>query len=284
MATIESKLRHRIDPAALWAAVNPVLLRGEMAFDEDTKGLKVGDGTTAWSALPYRIAPDAIDPAPGSVPANTALPVISGTAQEGATLTGTDGAWSNSPTSYARQWLRGGSAISGATSSAYVLQGSDVGSTITLRVLASNGAGPAASPAVSAATSTIAAAGPPAPDTRPRYGSAAAGAYTTPVTLLAALTAYGSNGTVAGSFSVAPPAGQYGWFACTLAAYNAGPGVQFLESGGSGYWSGAGSAGDFAGSTEFPRSTTKVDYSDGTTAWVFLRQDYINAAGSFDVS
>src|SRR5439155_20197225 len=60
-------------------------------------------------------------------PTNKAAPSISGTAQEGQTLTETHGEWSNNPTSYAYQWQQcdgsGGScqAISGATSQTYVL-------------------------------------------------------------------------------------------------------------------------------------------------------------------
>lgn len=43
----------RRDTAANWAAVNPVLAQGEMGVDLTNKGLKIGDGSTAWSSLPY---------------------------------------------------------------------------------------------------------------------------------------------------------------------------------------------------------------------------------------
>lgn len=89
---------------------------------------------------------------------NTVAPAISGTAQEGQTLTASPGTWTNSPISYAYQWLRGGSAISGATGSTYVPVTADVGSTITVQVIATN-AGGASDPAVSAATATVTAAG-----------------------------------------------------------------------------------------------------------------------------
>lgn len=78
-----------------------------------------------------------------TAPANTALPTISGTTELGQTLTATTGTWSNSPTSYAYQWYRGGVTIGGATSSTYVLQAADAGTTITVTVTATNAAGSA---------------------------------------------------------------------------------------------------------------------------------------------
>ena len=75
------------------------------------------------------------------LPANTAAPVASGTGAVGATLTTTNGTWTNSPTSYSYQWLRGGVAIGGATSSSYVVQAADVGLAITCSVTAFNAYG-----------------------------------------------------------------------------------------------------------------------------------------------
>lgn len=69
-----------------------------------------------------------------ATPVNSVLPVISGTAQVGQTLTTTNGTWSNSPTSYTRQWKANGVAISGATGTTYVVQAGDVGKTITVTV------------------------------------------------------------------------------------------------------------------------------------------------------
>jgi hypothetical protein len=46
---------------------------------------------------------NASQPAAAS-PVNSALPVISGTAQEGQTLTTTNATWTQAPTSYAYQW------------------------------------------------------------------------------------------------------------------------------------------------------------------------------------
>jgi len=51
------RLALRRDTAANWTSANPVLAQGEPGFETDTDKLKIGDGTTAWSSLPY-YAPD----------------------------------------------------------------------------------------------------------------------------------------------------------------------------------------------------------------------------------
>jgi hypothetical protein len=89
-----------------------------------------------------------------AVPVNTMLPTLSGTPQVGQTLTATNGTWTNSPTSFTYQWNRAGSAISGATASAYVPVSADVGNTLTISVTATNGFG-SSTPATSAATSAV---------------------------------------------------------------------------------------------------------------------------------
>ncbi|WP_137844446.1 carboxypeptidase-like regulatory domain-containing protein [Microbacterium sp. 2FI] len=63
----------------------------------------------------------------------TAVPTISGTLAVGATLTAKLGIWT-SGTTIAYEWLRDGSAISGATASVYKLTTSDVGKAISVRV------------------------------------------------------------------------------------------------------------------------------------------------------
>ncbi len=84
------------------------------------------------------------------------LPVISGTPQQGQTLSVSNGTWNNNPASFTYVWEDcdgSGSncaAITGANSSTYTLQPSDIGSTIVASVTASNSGGPgsAASAAV----------------------------------------------------------------------------------------------------------------------------------------
>lgn len=78
-------------------------------------------------------------------PANTVLPVITGTATVGQTLTSTTGTWTGKPTPvYARQWKRDGVAIIGATAATYVLVEADEGAVITVTVTGNSIAGSAA--------------------------------------------------------------------------------------------------------------------------------------------
>jgi hypothetical protein len=105
-----------------------------------------------------------------AVPVNTAEPVVSGSATVGSTLIATDGTWSNSPTSFARQWVRcpssGGAAdgsdcaaITGAATSSYVVASGDVGFTLRIRVTGSNSDG--AQTVASNHTAVVAAASAP---------------------------------------------------------------------------------------------------------------------------
>ena len=83
-------------------------------------------------------------------PQNTAPPVVSGTPQEGQTLTTTTGQWTSSSTvTYSFQWQRCNSSgascadVAGATNQAYAVQAADVGNTLRSIVRASNADGAA---------------------------------------------------------------------------------------------------------------------------------------------
>lgn len=99
----------------------------------------------------------AVGPVFSAVPVNTVAPAISSSTpftEVNAVLTAANGTWSNTPSSYAYQWLRDGADISGATGSTYTLVTADVGASITCRVTASNVNG-AGTPAVSNALSPV---------------------------------------------------------------------------------------------------------------------------------
>ena len=133
---------------------------------EDLLGLPALGGAASAAPMESAFGLAGSPPPPPSPPANTALPVISGTAQQGQTLTASNGSWTNSPTAFAYQWQDCDSAgasctsISGATTSSYTLAAGDLGHTIRVGVVASNAGGQGA--ATSAQTTTV--TGPPAHD------------------------------------------------------------------------------------------------------------------------
>jgi hypothetical protein len=140
-------------------------------------------------------------------PANTAPPSISGTPTVGQTLTASDGTWSNSPTSFAYQWLRcngGGNNcadVSNGTQKTYTLIGADAGNTMRVRVTATNADG--SSSAQSAQTASVAAA-----------TSTAAPKNTAPPTI-AGTAKVGQQLTAdAGSWSGNPTSFAYQWQRC----------------------------------------------------------------------
>ena len=51
--TLKGRTQHPAYTAAVLKAKNPVLLKGEIVYESDTTRHKIGDGTTAWNALPY---------------------------------------------------------------------------------------------------------------------------------------------------------------------------------------------------------------------------------------
>lgn len=48
-----AKIKLRRDLAATWTSQNPTLAAGEPGFETDTRKIKYGDGTTAWTSLSY---------------------------------------------------------------------------------------------------------------------------------------------------------------------------------------------------------------------------------------
>ena len=102
-----------------------------------------GGEATSSSAASAVVAPLA--------PSNVEAPAISGTAEEGETLTASTGTWSGTPPlEYAYRWERCNSkgecsAVEGALASSYTLRQEDIGSTIGVSVTAKNAAGEASS-------------------------------------------------------------------------------------------------------------------------------------------
>ncbi len=70
-------MRWRRGTAAQWTSADPILLDGEPGYETDTGNLKVGDGSTAWTSLPYYSSaagiPDTILDAKGDLIAASAV-------------------------------------------------------------------------------------------------------------------------------------------------------------------------------------------------------------------
>src|ERR1039458_3522334 len=123
--------------------------------------------TDSTGTLPLSSAPTLVV---GLPPVNTSLPTVSGgpAPRQGQTLTETNGAWTNNPTSFSHQWLRcdnsgkNCAAILGATDQTYTLTSADVNNTVAVEVTASNAGGPG-SPADSASTAVVLTATTPVP-------------------------------------------------------------------------------------------------------------------------
>ena len=145
-----------------------------------------------------------------AAPSNSSSPTISGTPQQGDTLTASPGSWTNSPTSYAYQWQKCASGtcqnISGATSGSYTLQSSDVGSAIDVVVTATNagGSGSATSTQTAVVSAPSSTAAPTISGSAPTISGSAVQGQTLTV----------SNGTWTNS----PASYAYQWQHCPLTA------------------------------------------------------------------
>ena len=134
---------------------------------EDLLGLPALGNAASASPMESAFGLTGSPPPPPSPPANTALPVVSGSAQQGQRLTASNGSWTNSPTAFAYQWQdcdssgANCSSIAGATTSSYMLASGDVGHTIRVVVIASNAGGQGAATSGQTATVTASAATPP---------------------------------------------------------------------------------------------------------------------------
>jgi hypothetical protein len=149
---------------------------------------------------------DPSEPVSIAAPVNMGLPSISGTVQQGQTLSTSNGTWSNSPDSFAYQWEQCDSAgavcspILGAKASSYVPDNGDIGHTLRAIVTAHNSTGDTA--ATSSQTVAVLIAAPGIIDLPQLSGPAQEGQ-----------TPSGSPGTWANS----PSTFTYQWLQCDAA-------------------------------------------------------------------
>ena len=181
---------------------------------DHTIRVQVTANNSVGSSIPATSAPTSlVAPLAPPVPASTALPGISGTPQEGQTLSETHGTWTNNPTGFAYHWLRCDSAgsncgpLSDATAQTYVPTADDVGHTLQVQETASNDGG-ASSPATSAATPVVLIA-PPANSALPGISGTAQEGQTLSETH--------------GTWTNNPTGFAYQWLRCDSAGSNCGP-------------------------------------------------------------
>ena len=148
------------------AGANCVAIAGQTSTSYTAQAADVGSrlvvlvtaSNSAGSANASSAASAIVQAPSAQAPANTSLPTISGTAQQGQALSASPGSWSGTtPISFTYQWQRCDAAgancvaIAGQTSTSYTAQAADVGSRLVVLVTASNSAGSAnASSAASA--------------------------------------------------------------------------------------------------------------------------------------
>lgn len=60
MKQIPARIQHRSQTAETWRAINPILEKGEMGIEEDTRKFKFGNGSTAWNDLSYATGVESI--------------------------------------------------------------------------------------------------------------------------------------------------------------------------------------------------------------------------------
>jgi hypothetical protein len=132
-------------------------------------GAALGIGATLALVVGLGVLAGAGAAASAAAPKNTSPPTITGTAQEGHTLTGDKGTWSGKPTDYNYFWTRcnkGGNAcanISGANGLTYTLSSADLDNTIRFKVQAKNADGSTFASSEQTAVVTAATKPPPAP-------------------------------------------------------------------------------------------------------------------------
>ncbi len=172
-------------------------------------------GSATAQSLPTTVVPGA--PPPPAAPANTALPTVAGSPVVGQTLTAAPGTWTGTqPITLAYQWRRCNSAgascadIAGAQSQTYILTAGDAGSTVRVRVTASNNGGSAE--ASSLATNVVTGPPPPPPPPPPPVAPANTALPTLAGTAMVGQPLSAGPGTWTGT---QPITFTYQWRRCT---------------------------------------------------------------------
>jgi hypothetical protein len=149
------------EPASGWTSTSAAGLTGLQSASAYSLSLVGGDlfegvdnntgllsGSPTYAAGQVNVFNAGGSSGPTGKPVNTGLPVISGTAKAGKSLSCSKGSWTQTPTSFAYGWGLSGTPIQGASKSTFTVQKIDEGLTLTCNVTASNSIGKS-SPATS---------------------------------------------------------------------------------------------------------------------------------------
>jgi peptidoglycan/xylan/chitin deacetylase (PgdA/CDA1 family) len=109
------------------ATYTPVAADATRTLTVRVTGTPAGGTTATATSAGVVVAAAPVTVTPGT-------PAISGTPRVGSVLTANPGTWSPSGLTFAYQWLRNGTAITGATARTYTPVAADVGTTLTVRV------------------------------------------------------------------------------------------------------------------------------------------------------
>jgi hypothetical protein len=149
-------------PTGLSFSTSTGVISGTPTVNGTTGGLIIAvtdaNGLSATTPSLSITVANAVAPSNSVAPALTNPSVQSAYVAQGQILSSSTGTWSGAPTpTYAYQWKRAGSAISGATSSTYTVQAADDAALITCTVTATNtqGSASATSSSVTAIAGTL---------------------------------------------------------------------------------------------------------------------------------
>lgn len=167
---------------------------------------------------------------PIPVPANTALPIISGARTVGSTLTCSNGTWNGAPSGYTRTWTADGTTIPGATGTSLVITQA-LGTQLRCVVVATNAGGSATATSAASTVSVPAPTNTALPTISGSTDSGSTltcstGSWTGSPTLSYAWIVNGAvrGGATSSTFTVAEPGGTL--VRCDVTATNGGGSVR----------------------------------------------------------
>jgi hypothetical protein len=135
-------------PGATSSTFTPIAAHFRDVIHAEVTAVKAGH-------LPVTVTTDVHSIAEGTAPTATLAPKISGSAVLGGTIRATTGAWSRDNLTFTYRWFAGGVEIDGVTGNVLVLGPEQVGSKITVRVVAASHGYASGTSGASSASATV---------------------------------------------------------------------------------------------------------------------------------